>query len=209
MLSLLVTLVLQLQSASFNVVPERWRQENKLIGRSVDAAALRTLYVWVPKTRQARPAVADEVVDNSAISVVVHIWATWCVPCKGDFPLWRELGPILERQHHRRVRIIHVALQDDESEMASFVKELGDKLPVGRLYLDRTESLARNLRLAVSPAEPLLPMTLWLDNRRIIRKSIVGPVKARRGEVMTATAKVLELAQAQATDGRTGTPQHK
>lgn len=208
MLSVLVAFILQLK-ATATVVPESLRQEKRLLGQPLDRAALRSLHVWDPKTRQARQAVADEVVAGASPVLIVHLWATWCVPCKADFPLWREVGPSLERQFQRRVRVIHVALQEDEPDMERFIKEMGTRLPIGRFYLDHTEALAQNLRSVLNRTDPHLPMTLWLDKQRFIRKSIVGSVKNRRAELISSTADVMKSSQGQQNTSGAPAPRRK
>lgn len=131
--------------------------------------------------------------DDSTPVLVLHLWATWCVPCREDFPTWRELGPRLNEQHRGRVRVFYVAMQNKTDDMADFIKELHVGFPGLRLYLDRDEQLSRNLSKALSNRELPLPMTLWLDPQRVIRQALVGSINHRRSEVLESTARLMQL----------------
>lgn len=173
------------------------RQEVRLLHLAIDRAALRTLLVWEPKIGTLRDARPGEVVDDSTPVMILHLWATWCEPCKEEFPLWQKLGPRLVEQHSGRVRIAHVALQNDSSDMASFVQQMQGKLPFPVKHFDRGERLVGALRKALAGKNLTLPLTLLLDQERVVRQAFIGPISERRQELAESTARLIKLIQQQ------------
>lgn len=167
--------------------------EQLLLHRALDRGALRTFSVWDRSENKERPIKRAEIFDDSTPVLIVHLWATWCVPCKEEFPLWRELTPRLRNQHNGRVHVVHVALQDEALSMNEFLKEFGKTMPNGPLYIDLNEALLKNLRSLLQGVDPQLPITMWLNPKRVVWKVIVGGVKNRRTEIITATNQLMEV----------------
>lgn len=167
------------------------RKEARLLHLGIDRAALHTLLVWDEKTNALRDGIRAEDPDDSTPLMILHLWATWCEPCKVELPLWREMGPQIAEKHHNRVRIVHVALQNDSSDMAGFVRALHKKLPFPLKHFDRGEHLAAILRGRTPNGKLTLPMTLLLDQDRVVRQAFIGPIGPRRQELQDATAWLL------------------
>lgn len=171
------------------------RQEAELLHLPIDRTVLRSLSVWDAKPSALREARPGEIVDDSTPVMILHAWATWCEPCKNEFPMWKELGPRLVTQHRGRVRIVHVALQNDASDMASFVKEMRGKLPFPVQHFDRSERLANQIRDALPKKQMTLPVTLVLDPDRFVRQAFIGSIAERWPELANSTGRLLHLVQ--------------
>ena len=174
-------------------VGELHRQETVLLHLPIDRLALRTLPIWDLKTQQVREPRSAEVMDDSTPVLVLHLWATWCIPCREDFPIWRELGPRLTEQHRGRVRVFYIAMQNKSDDMAEFITQLQGGFPGLRLYLDRDERLARSISKGLENRELPLPLTLWIDPQRVIRQALIGSIRNRRNEVVDSTARLMRL----------------
>lgn len=199
-----------------------YRDELALLHHAVDRGALRSILVFDPANtpapalpprdvfatsenasppcgragkalREARP---GEMVDDSTPVMILHLWASWCEPCKEDLTLWRELGPRLIKQHKGRVRVVHLALEADGEAFQHLAKSLGEQLPSGRIYFDCQEKLSKDMGQTLGRLPPL-PMTLWLDGDRIVRQAMVGPMNHRRNEAIDSTARLLALIEKQ------------
>ena len=183
-------LCLRLQSAgadSFTELHNRRNLEIALLHLPVDRVVLGSLPVWDPQ-KGLRLRFPGEVFDDQRPVILLHLWATWCGPCKEEFALWKELRVRMQREFGADVAIVHVALQRDASAMSSFVQQLGDKLPPGPKYFDRDERLAKLLRTAFKGKElPALPVTLWLGPSRTVRQALAGSIGDRDSEVMEST----------------------
>ena len=63
---------------------------------------------------------------------VVEFWATWCGPCRTSIPHLTKL-----QKQYKELTIIGVAiLEQDQSKVADFVEEMGDKMDY-RVALDK------------------------------------------------------------------------
>lgn len=171
------------------------RRELRLLHFPLDRATLRNLLIWDSRRDVLRDARPGEVIDDSTPVMVLHLWATWCTPCKEEFPIWREVGSTLDAQHKGRVRVAHVALQNDSAGMARFVSEMQDRLPFPLNHFDRNEQLADKLKLV--DKQMILPLTLILDQDRVVRQAFIGPISKRRQELVDSTARLMRLVKIQ------------
>jgi thiol-disulfide isomerase/thioredoxin len=71
--------------------------------------------------------------------VVVNQWASWCGPCRFEFPFFRDLA----RKYERRVAFLGVNAKDSRDEAEDFLRELPVPFPH---YYDGDASIARVFR---------------------------------------------------------------
>jgi hypothetical protein len=98
------------------------------------------------------------------------------------------MGPQLAEEHRKRVRIVHIALQKESDDMASFIHGLHRKVPFPLKHFDRDEHLATTLRERFPNKKLTLPITLLLDPDRVVRQAFIGSIVLRRQELAYATA---------------------
>jgi thiol-disulfide isomerase/thioredoxin len=82
---------------------------------------------------------------------LVHIWATWCIPCEEEFPdierLQREFGP-------RGVRVLAVSIDNGSDDgVREFVRRHGATFDIGR---DPEGSVKRTFQAVGVPASYLV-----------------------------------------------------
>lgn len=94
--------------------------------------------------------------------VLLHFWASWCVPCKTEFPainkLWKELGG-------KDLVILGVA-EDSAERVAPFVKDYGVEFPV---LIDQYGGVMRSYGVSV------IPVSVVIDRAGVVRAVFVGP----------------------------------
>lgn len=185
---------------------ETRRREIGLLHLQIDRTALRALAVWDAQTDALREQGAGEVVDDRSQVLILHLWATWCGPCKEEFPIWGAMTQHLAARYKGSVRVVHVALQNESSDMSAFVHQLKDKLPFSIAYFDRSELVQNKLRQAFDNSQPPLPLTLILDSERVVRQAFLGPVHNRRQELVDAAARLLRLVHEQQDAARQPSP---
>ncbi len=69
-------------------------------------------------------------------SIVVNQWASWCGPCKYEFPFFQGLA----RRYQGRVAFLGVDSKDGRSDAEAFLKQLPVPYPT---YFDPDASIAR------------------------------------------------------------------
>jgi thiol-disulfide isomerase/thioredoxin len=64
----------------------------------------------------------DTLKKNKGNVVVINFWATWCEPCREEFP---QLVRLYENYRHKGMRLIFLSIerQDQRREVISFLKE--------------------------------------------------------------------------------------
>ena len=95
--------------------------------------------------------------------VIVNFWASWCLPCREEFPLLLEA-----RQRHRveGLEILGVVHDDGPQAAAAFAATHGADWP---LLLDPDDSVWNAYHGA------LLPITYYVDRDGIVRAVSYGP----------------------------------
>jgi thiol-disulfide isomerase/thioredoxin len=83
--------------------------------------------------------------------VVVNVWASWCEPCRKEFPYLQRLSA----KYGKRVAFVGVDTQDDDPAARTFLGELPLPYPS---YTDPNRDIARSLGATVG-----LPDTAYFD----------------------------------------------
>jgi len=126
------------------------------------------------QTDQAAPSIEATTLDGLSLDlasyrgrpVIVNFWASWCQPCREEFPLFQErlatLGP------RDGLVVIGVLYKDQADLAAKFLDEFGASWPT---VLDPDGSIAAKYRV-VAP-----PQTYFIDGDGILRGMQIGQVQ--------------------------------
>ncbi|GEM46643.1 TlpA family protein disulfide reductase [Deinococcus cellulosilyticus] len=99
--------------------------------------------------------------------VVINFWASWCLPCRAEAPVFRTLT----QQAGDQVEFLGILFNDNPVKAQAFQEEFGLKLPI---LWDPGSRVAINYGIAQ------IPVTLILDQSGIV-------VYRRSGEVRLET----------------------
>jgi len=116
----------------------------------------------MPATPQA---IRQRVEASEAPLTIVHAWATWCDPCREEFP---EVMKVLERYEERGVRLILISADEpDETELVeAFLTE--HLSTIGSLV---TTELSESFIEALSPTwTGALPASFFYRNGRLVKE---------------------------------------
>jgi peroxiredoxin len=100
--------------------------------------------------------------DFRGKSVVLNFWATWCPPCRKEFP---ELVALYNANKDRGLVVLGINLQEPPDQVRKFAQEYGATFPI---VIDIDADVAGQYRLLG------LPMTWFIDPQGILRAQQVG-----------------------------------
>ncbi len=105
--------------------------------------------------------------------VVVNFWASWCPPCREE---WPELEAFVRQADSTEVVVLAVNVEEPDAIVADFVGEASPLL----VLLDRDGAVSDLYRVTA------LPTTFLLDAEGIVRQVLPGPLSAADLERLTA-----------------------
>jgi cytochrome c biogenesis protein CcmG/thiol:disulfide interchange protein DsbE len=154
-LAVVVLVVVGLRQASGDTPPKRHfdlhKAERQLAGAPQPLASLHReasqLLPGGPKAFRERLATLK------GYPVVVNKWASWCVPCRSEFPLFQAQAVA----QGKKVAFLGVNAGDSTDPAHRFLKT--EPLPYPS-YLDHDEAIAKTIR---APAN--YPITIFFDRR--------------------------------------------
>jgi len=120
--------------------------------------------------RQA-PDISLQTVDGETVTlaslrgrpVIVNFWASWCIPCRDEFPL---LVDAYDRHSADGLEILGIIHDDGPEAASSFASSYGATWP---LLLDPDDDAWRAYMAA------FVPITYYVDRDGIIRSVSYGP----------------------------------
>ena len=107
--------------------------------------------------------------DYTGKVVLVHFWATWCIPCKDELPTIKILR---EKFKDRGFEVIAIA-GDSKNAVTPFAKDYGIKFPV---LIDQYGSALRSYRVRAFPASYLVGKTGRIEGIAIGPRDWNSPV---------------------------------
>ena len=110
--------------------------------------------------------------------VLVNFWASWCAPCRVEFP---HLQAIYEKYKDQGFTILAVNLGETAATAAAYADQLGLDFPI---LMDTNAGVARQYALYS------IPTSYFLDRQGVVRETWVGAM--RESFVEDTVSKLLE-----------------
>lgn len=119
---------------------------------------------------QPAPELAGVALDGTTVSlaslrgrpVIVNFWASWCVPCRAEFPLLRSE---LETHAADGLQILGITFKDQPDAASAFLAASGATWPT---VVDADGRMAAAYRV-VAP-----PQSYFIDRQGVIRSMQIG-----------------------------------
>jgi cytochrome c biogenesis protein CcmG/thiol:disulfide interchange protein DsbE len=103
--------------------------------------------------------------DHRGKVVLVNVWASWCVPCRQEYPVLEEADGALGS---RGLQVVGINTQDTEADAKAFLDELGGENFPSVVDTDG--------RIAVEWGTFGVPETFVVDRDGRVRTKVVGAV---------------------------------
>lgn len=110
--------------------------------------------------------------DLEGRAVVINFWASWCIPCREEAPLFQKAW---ESYRDEGVVFLGVNIKDAQSDAREFVKEFGITYPVVR---DLEQTLTQDFGVKG------LPETFFVDHRWTFIGAISGTASGEQGSTV-------------------------
>jgi cytochrome c biogenesis protein CcmG/thiol:disulfide interchange protein DsbE len=138
-------------------------------GPSTSAGPTSATGIGAPAPMLAGPTLVGGTFDLAAERghpVVVNFWASWCVPCRNEFPV---LGNAETAHADDGLVIVGVLFEDDVAPATAFVDEFGAEWP----NLPDPDGTHATAYRVVAP-----PQTYFVDEEGILRGIQIGELTA-------------------------------
>lgn len=121
--------------------------------------------IVLPKLENGQPGAVVKLSELRGKPVVLNFWATWCKPCREEFPALDEV--FREYRATRDLQVIAVNVQDvaTTETMQQFVADTGVLFPIW-LDAEGVTNRAYNIKA--------LPTTVFIDRSGVIRQIRLG-----------------------------------
>ncbi|ERI07666.1 peroxiredoxin family protein [Aneurinibacillus aneurinilyticus] len=113
--------------------------------------------------------------DFRGKTVIMNIWATWCLPCRKEIP---DMVAFYEKARKENIEILAVNLTETESSIPNvkrFVEGMKMQFPI---LLDKKSKVAHQYQTTI------IPSSFVIDSNGIIRKVVLGPMTKEKMRVV-------------------------
>ena len=102
--------------------------------------------------------------------VLINLWATWCVPCREEFP---DLIKLFGKYRDRGLELILISVDfaEQRRQVEAFLKENGVTFPT---YINAEESYEDLIGFLAPDWIGGLPTTFVIDRKGRLTRSLVG-----------------------------------
>jgi thiol-disulfide isomerase/thioredoxin len=123
------------------------------------------------------PTTTDGVLDFAELTgraTLVHLWATWCAPCREELPVWAEYQQDWSAQG---IALVGLAVDDKAARVQALMEKAGVRWPVGMIRSSEVKS-----RFGPDP----VPRSLLFDAHGKLVWSHTGPLKGDASDLHAA-----------------------
>jgi thiol-disulfide isomerase/thioredoxin len=127
--------------------------------KNTPTAKTETVSTLPPKVTQIAEQGLKDLLKPNGKPRLINFWATWCVPCREEFPDLVRIGT----EHKDKIDLITVSLDEPseiEGEVSKFLAEMRSQSPA---YLLKTSDADAAIELVSKSWQGALPFTILFD----------------------------------------------
>lgn len=121
--------------------------------------------------------------DHKGKVVVLHFWASWCAPCRTEFP---SLMKAVSQQPD--VIFLAISSDSDRNKAEKFLQDMGAAQPPANLFLALDSQKKITYDLFMTSA---YPETIILDKNHRLRRKIPNSVEWQSADIQNYLKKLL------------------
>jgi len=103
--------------------------------------------------------------DYKGTPVIVNFWATWCAPCRAEFPEFQQAS--VDNADQLVIIGVNNTVADQPELVPDFLKEFGITFPI---VLDVDGSTVETYRILG------MPTTIFIDSNGVVNEVFTGPL---------------------------------
>jgi peroxiredoxin len=103
--------------------------------------------------------------DFKGKPVLINFWATWCGPCRAEFPDFQKAS--VDNAGNLVIIGINNTSTDQKDQIPAFLAEFGVTFPI---VLDETGETAKAYRILG------LPTSIFIDRKGVVNEVFTGPI---------------------------------
>ena len=169
---------------------KRALRESRLLHQRLGRKLFESLRIWDDERREWASLPTGAVSRERPAVTVMHLWAEYCAPCTKELYLFRHFQKHTGDRYGTRVRYLFISESASLVDLDRFLRVNQLILPRAPQYHDTGGVLIRTLSSEITESLPL-PVTLILDESRVVRQALVGSLEGREEELLGAVDRLL------------------
>ncbi|MDM8519851.1 TlpA disulfide reductase family protein [Anaerolineales bacterium HSG6] len=157
-----------------------WINVSRQMQQSAASDSSNTTFEAAPMAGHPAPDFTLKTLDGESFTlsnfrgkpVLVNFWATWCGPCRAEFPDFQEAA--VDNADQLVILGVNSTVNDQPEKVADFIKEFGVTFPI---VMDTDGEVSRTYRVMG------LPTSIFVDAEGTIIEVFTGPINKAYIEV--------------------------
>ncbi len=135
------------------------QNQTKTEFENTSEAKTETVSISPPKVTQIDEQGLKDLLKPNGKPVLINFWATWCGPCREEFPDLVTIGD----DYKEKIDLLTVSLDEPSGIDGEVAKFLGDMRSASPAYLLKTADQGEAIEIVSSEWQGALPFTILLD----------------------------------------------
>lgn len=122
---------------------------------------------WPVERQRGKPLQTLRTFRTDAKLFVVHLWGTWCKPCREELMFFKQMFPD-GRSSSGEAQLILIAIDSPHEKLSEFYVSAANSIPLAPQFVDEEGLLTKSLDRSK------VPVTLLVDRQWVVRQAFYG-----------------------------------